>query len=112
MDQITHRRDGRRQFFWFLTMLHTMHSRKGTTEGKKITILRLPPYHPELNAIEFAWAKFKGEVARKNGSYKAAGLNDAILKGFSLMKRLLNLRKVVFVGINSFYLCLCAVTPL
>lgn len=29
-------------------------------------ILRLPPYHPELNPIELVWAKIKGEVAADN----------------------------------------------
>lgn len=30
------------------------------------TILRLPPYHPDLNPIEMAWASIKGYVAKKN----------------------------------------------
>ena len=28
-----------------------------------ITVLRLPPYHCELNPIELVWAQVKGEVA-------------------------------------------------
>lgn len=35
-----------------------------------ITILRLPPYHCELNPIELIWAQVKGFVARKNTTYK------------------------------------------
>lgn len=35
-----------------------------------ISVLRLPPYHCELNPIELVWAQVKGEVARKNTSYK------------------------------------------
>ena len=29
------------------------------------TVLRLPPYHPDLNPIEMAWAAIKGHVAKK-----------------------------------------------
>lgn len=30
------------------------------------TVLRLPPYHPDLNPIEMIWAQIKGHVAKKN----------------------------------------------
>ncbi|XP_050516569.1 uncharacterized protein LOC126891436 [Diabrotica virgifera virgifera] len=33
-------------------------------------VLRLPPYHCELNPIELIWTQVKGEVARKNSTYK------------------------------------------
>ncbi|KAJ2954281.1 hypothetical protein O0L34_g2532 [Tuta absoluta] len=29
------------------------------------TVLRLPPYHPDLNPIELVWGDIKGELARK-----------------------------------------------
>ena len=32
-------------------------------------ILRLPPYHSELNPIEYIWANIKGHVARSNVSF-------------------------------------------
>ncbi|XP_050300612.1 uncharacterized protein LOC126739128 [Anthonomus grandis grandis] len=38
------------------------------------TVLRLPPYHCELNPIELIWAQIKGEVARKNFTFKFADL--------------------------------------
>lgn len=45
-------------------------------------ILRLPPYHPELNVIELIWAAIKGEVAMKNTTFKTKDvetlLHDAI----------------------------------
>ncbi|XP_050295356.1 uncharacterized protein LOC126735393 [Anthonomus grandis grandis] len=41
-----------------------------------VTLLRLPPYHCELNPIELIWAQIKGEVARKNTTFK---LNDVKL---------------------------------
>ena len=33
-------------------------------------VLRLPPYHADLNAIELIWANMKGYVARHNLSFK------------------------------------------
>lgn len=49
---------------------------------KNITVLRLPPYHCELNPIELVWAQIKSEVARKNKTFKLADvkilLNEAI----------------------------------
>ncbi|GBP26282.1 hypothetical protein EVAR_95450_1 [Eumeta japonica] len=30
------------------------------------SVLRLPPYHPDLNPIEMAWANIKGYVSSKN----------------------------------------------
>lgn len=37
------------------------------------SVLRLPPYHPDLNPIELVWATIKGNVAKKNTTFK---LND------------------------------------
>lgn len=34
------------------------------------TVLRLPPYHCELNPIELVWAQIKNEVAAKNTTFK------------------------------------------
>lgn len=39
------------------------------------TVLRLPPYHPDLNPIEKIWAQKKDYVAKKNTSFK---LDDAM----------------------------------
>src|SRR5277367_6580138 len=36
-------------------------------------VLRLPPYHCELNPIEMAWAQVKGYIARNNTTYKLGG---------------------------------------
>lgn len=35
-----------------------------------VTILRLPPYHCELNPIELVWAQVKGHVAKNNKTFK------------------------------------------
>ena len=37
---------------------------------KGVTVLRLPPYHCELNPIELIWAQVKGYVAGKNKKFK------------------------------------------
>lgn len=39
-------------------------------EKYNITVLRLPPYHCELNPIELIWAQVKGFVARQNTTFK------------------------------------------
>lgn len=39
-----------------------------------VTVLRLPPYHCELNPIELIWAQVKGFVAEKNKTFKMAEL--------------------------------------
>lgn len=36
------------------------------------SVLRLPPYHPDLNPIEMAWAAIKGHVATKNVEWNIA----------------------------------------
>ncbi|KAJ8728988.1 hypothetical protein PYW07_006684 [Mythimna separata] len=37
---------------------------------KGISVLRLPPYHCELNPIELIWAQMKGNVAQHNKTFK------------------------------------------
>ena len=48
------------------------------------TVLRIPPYHCELNAIELVWAQIKGYVGARNRSYKLKDvktlLEEAITK--------------------------------
>lgn len=39
-----------------------------TVQKEGHTVLRLPPYHPDLNPIELIWADVKGFVASKNVS--------------------------------------------
>ncbi|CAG4958981.1 unnamed protein product [Colias eurytheme] len=35
-----------------------------------IEVLRLPPYHCELNPIELIWADVKGHIARNNATFQ------------------------------------------
>lgn len=39
-----------------------------------VTVLRLPPYHCEMNPIELIWAQVKGFVAKQNKTFKMAEL--------------------------------------
>lgn len=39
-------------------------------EEKKIRLLQLPPYHPDLNPIEMIWGAIKNKVRRLNTSFK------------------------------------------
>lgn len=39
-------------------------------------VLRLPPYHCELNPIELIWGQVKGYVARHNTTFKLADVKD------------------------------------
>ena len=40
------------------------------------TVLRLPPYHAELNPIELIWSQIKGYVARRNTTFKMADMKQ------------------------------------
>jgi len=45
------------------------------------TILRIPPYHYELNPIELAWANVKDHVKKNNTSYKLSDVKTLLLEG-------------------------------
>jgi len=45
------------------------------------TILRLPPYHCELNPIELAWSSVKHHVKINNTSYKLGDVKNLLLEG-------------------------------
>lgn len=51
---------------------------------KNKTVLRLPPYHCELNPIELIWSQVKGYIANNNRTFKLVEvkrlLNEAISK--------------------------------
>ena len=44
-------------------------------------ILRLPPYHCELNPIELAWANVKDHIKKNNTSYKLSDVKTLLLEG-------------------------------
>lgn len=45
-------------------------------------VLRLPPYHCDLNPIELIWADVKRNVAHENDTFKKTNVKDLIEKSF------------------------------
>ena len=43
-----------------------------------LTILRLPPYHCDLNPIELIWGDLKGVVARENSTFEVNVVHQLI----------------------------------
>lgn len=41
-----------------------------------VEVLRLPPYHCEFNPIELIWAQVKGEVSRRNTTFKLGDVKN------------------------------------
>ncbi|GBP70621.1 hypothetical protein EVAR_98201_1 [Eumeta japonica] len=50
---------------------------------KVVEVLRLPPYHCELNPIELVWADIKGHVARNNTIFKIADVKKLLSEGLT-----------------------------
>ncbi|XP_022178621.1 uncharacterized protein LOC111039411 [Myzus persicae] len=44
-------------------------------------VLRLPPYHYELNPIELAWSKVKGYVKNRNTTFKLNDVKQLLIEG-------------------------------
>lgn len=44
-------------------------------------VLRLPPYHCELNPIELAWSSVKNHVRMNNTTYKLPDVKNLLLEG-------------------------------
>lgn len=44
-----------------------------------ITVLRLPPYHCELNPIELVWGQVKNSVARQNTTFKLQDVKELLV---------------------------------
>ncbi|XP_048250644.1 uncharacterized protein LOC125378733 [Haliotis rufescens] len=49
-------------------------------------VLRLPPYHCDLNPIELIWGDLKNMVARQNKTFKLADVKQIVLKGMGEIK--------------------------
>lgn len=54
----------------------------GIFNGHGHEVLRLPPYHPELNAIELVWAEVKNWVAANNVTFKFKEVEELARKKF------------------------------
>lgn len=46
-------------------------------------VLRLPPYHCELNPIELIWAQIKGDIARNNKTFKMKDVHELLIEAIS-----------------------------
>lgn len=51
--------------------------------NKNIILLRLPPYHCELNPIELIWAQVKSYVGRRNKTFKMAEIKQLLKESLS-----------------------------
>lgn len=47
-----------------------------------MTVLRLPPYHCELNPIELIWAQVKGYVAARHTTFKLQEVRRLLNESF------------------------------
>jgi transposase len=52
-----------------------------TAKAANMTVLRLPPYHCELNPIELAWAQVKGYVKANNTTFKLNDVKQLLIDG-------------------------------
>ncbi|XP_076291450.1 uncharacterized protein LOC143214369 [Lasioglossum baleicum] len=49
------------------------------------TVVRIPPYHYELNLIEFAWANVKEYIRARNTTYKLADVRQLVVAAIENM---------------------------
>ena len=74
--------DALRAECWELAKRHRMQSADYVCDTaaseKGHTVLRLPPYHSELNPIELIWARIKGYVAERNTRHTIAETRDLL----------------------------------
>jgi len=52
-----------------------------TVKANNTIVLRLPPYHCELNAIELAWAIVKKHVKDNNKTFKLQDIKHVLIEG-------------------------------
>lgn len=64
-----------------LKPLHEKYVIDELAKAHNITILRLPPYHCELNPIELAWSSVKNYVRMNNTSYKLEDVKKLLIEG-------------------------------
>ncbi|XP_025196242.1 uncharacterized protein LOC112595312 [Melanaphis sacchari] len=72
------------QLLLFVKCLKPLHNKYVIDEIAKVnnhTILRLPPYHCELNPIELAWSSVKNYVRMNNTTYKLPDVKQLLLEG-------------------------------
>lgn len=65
---------------------HIQYSIDGIFAKKGHTVLRLPPYHPELNPIEKIWGIVKNRVASRNVTFHINDVEKLAREEFSNVK--------------------------
>ncbi|XP_060855586.1 uncharacterized protein LOC132933295 [Metopolophium dirhodum] len=66
-----------------LKPLHTKYVIDELVKANNHTVLRLPPYHCELNPIELAWSSVKNHVRMNNTTYKLPDVNNLLTEGIN-----------------------------
>ncbi|XP_060871313.1 uncharacterized protein LOC132945555 [Metopolophium dirhodum] len=66
-----------------LKPLHTTYVIDELVKANKHIVLRLPPYHCELNPIELAWSSVKNHVRMNNTTYKLPDVNNLLTEGIN-----------------------------
>lgn len=62
---------------------HNIHVVDEMAKQSNKIVLRLPPYHCDLNPIELVWAQIKNEVASKNKMFKLAEVKELLLSAIA-----------------------------
>ncbi|KAL4154003.1 hypothetical protein QTP88_001836 [Uroleucon formosanum] len=52
-------------------------------KSKNMVVLRLPPYHCELNAIELAWSSVKRYIKMNNSTFKLPDVKKLVIEGIN-----------------------------
>ncbi|CAI6377542.1 unnamed protein product [Macrosiphum euphorbiae] len=60
---------------------HNMYVIDELAKNSGYTVLRLPPYHCELNPIELAWSSVKNHVRMNNTTYKLPDVKKLLVEG-------------------------------
>lgn len=66
-----------------LKPLHTKYVIDELFKANNHTVLRLPPYHCELNPIELAWSSVKNHVRMNNTTYKLPDVKNLLIEGIN-----------------------------
>ncbi|XP_037875263.1 uncharacterized protein LOC119630329 [Bombyx mori] len=64
---------------------HKTYSIDKILSNHNLSVLRLPPYHPDLNPIEMAWAAIKGYVSSKNVNWSTGKVIELVKEKVAAM---------------------------
>ncbi|XP_056639352.1 uncharacterized protein LOC130446867 [Diorhabda sublineata] len=67
---------------------HKKYNIDEVARNRQIKIIRFPPHQYELNLIELIWAQVKGEVARKNTTFKLLDVRILLNKALRVVTAL------------------------